>query len=82
MRSVEQWDEERDENEFHFSISVLTCVRIWPSQFVPLHLCLSTALGFFAPMPIPQILSLGLASTRDVPAVDSSAAFSSAFCEN
>ncbi len=65
-----------------FMRSSLTCVRIWPSWFLPLQVALVFALGLLAESPIPQRQSLGAASTNSVPAVPNKAFFRSAFCEN
>ena len=61
------------------SISSLTSVIACPSQFVPRHVFLLSALGLLAPKPMPHILSLGLASTSVVPTVDISFSFKSLF---
>jgi hypothetical protein len=58
-------------------MSSLTCVSISPSQFVPRHCSLSNLRGSVSLKPIPHIVSVGLASTKSVPAVDSKYAFNS-----
>lgn len=50
----------------------LISVNIFPSRFFPLHFFGSKTLGFFRDIPIPQIRSLGLDSTRILPAVSRS----------
>ena len=65
-----------------FSKSSRSKVRICPNQFFPFHLLLSAARSSSFVIPMPQIVSYGLASTNVVPRVASNSSSSCLFCEN